>query len=45
MGELKKDSLEKCGYLTKLGGKVKNWKRRWFVMKNGEMLYYKSPVS
>uniref|UniRef100_A0A8C5NZJ6 Pleckstrin homology domain containing, family H (with MyTH4 domain) member 2 n=1 Tax=Jaculus jaculus TaxID=51337 RepID=A0A8C5NZJ6_JACJA len=24
-------------------GKVKTWKRRWFVLKGGELLYYKSP--
>ncbi|KAL8185308.1 UNVERIFIED_CONTAM: Pleckstrin y domain-containing H member 2 [Gekko kuhli] len=26
-----------------MGGKVKTWKRRWFVLKGGELLYYKSP--
>uniref|UniRef100_A0A1S4KKL1 PlekhH1, putative n=1 Tax=Ixodes scapularis TaxID=6945 RepID=A0A1S4KKL1_IXOSC len=35
-------SLEKSGYLTKLGGKLKTWKRRWFVLKNGALRYYKS---
>ena len=38
------DSLEKSGYLNKLGGKVKNWQKRWFELKHGELLYYKSPV-
>lgn len=28
-----------------MSGKVKTWKRRWFVLKGGELLYYKSPVS
>lgn len=28
-----------------MGSKVKAWKRRWFILKNGEILYYKSPVS
>ncbi|XP_048392591.1 pleckstrin homology domain-containing family H member 2 isoform X1 [Stegostoma tigrinum] len=39
----KNELLEKSGYLLKLGGKVKTWKRRWFVLKGGELLYYKSP--
>lgn len=39
------DTLEKFGYLSKLGGKVKMWKRRWFVLRNGELFYYKSQVS
>lgn len=41
----KQEPLEKSGYLLKMGGKVKTWKRRWFVLKGGELLYYKSPVS
>ncbi|XP_068014941.1 pleckstrin homology domain-containing family H member 2 isoform X3 [Melanerpes formicivorus] len=39
----KNESLEKSGYLLKMGGKVKTWKRRWFMLKGGELLYYKSP--
>ncbi|XP_054722183.1 uncharacterized protein CG43867-like [Uloborus diversus] len=39
---LKKETLEKCGYLTKLGGKFKTWRRRWFVLRNGVLSYYKS---
>ncbi|XP_038639733.1 pleckstrin homology domain-containing family H member 1 isoform X1 [Scyliorhinus canicula] len=39
------EPLEKSGYLLKMGGQVKTWKRRWFVLRNGEILYYKSPVS
>lgn len=38
------DSLEKYGFLSKLGGKLKIWKRRWFVLRNGELFYYKSQV-
>lgn len=37
--------MEKSGYLLKMGSQVKAWKRRWFVLRNGEILYYKSPVS
>uniref|UniRef100_A0A3Q2Q4X7 Pleckstrin homology domain containing, family H (with MyTH4 domain) member 1 n=1 Tax=Fundulus heteroclitus TaxID=8078 RepID=A0A3Q2Q4X7_FUNHE len=36
-------TLEKSGYLLKMGSQVKAWKRRWFVLRNGEILYYKSP--
>ncbi|KAJ7341144.1 hypothetical protein JRQ81_004927 [Phrynocephalus forsythii] len=39
----KSEPLEKSGYLLKMGGKIKTWKRRWFVLKGGELLYYKSP--
>ncbi len=38
-------ALEKSGYLTKLGGKIKSWKRRYFVLKNGTLSYWKSQVS
>ncbi|XP_051502731.1 pleckstrin homology domain-containing family H member 1 [Myxocyprinus asiaticus] len=37
------DTLEKAGYLLKMGSQVKAWKRRWFILRNGEILYYKSP--
>ena len=30
------------GYLIKLGGKVKNWKRRWVVLENYTITYYKN---
>lgn len=33
--------LEKSGYLTKLGGRLKTWRRRWFVLKDGVLSYYK----
>ncbi|XP_051017115.1 LOW QUALITY PROTEIN: pleckstrin homology domain-containing family H member 2 [Acomys russatus] len=39
----KNEPLEKSGYLLKMSGRVKTWKRRWFVLKGGELLYYKSP--
>ncbi|KAJ8401154.1 hypothetical protein AAFF_G00387360 [Aldrovandia affinis] len=37
------EPLEKSGYLLKMGSQVKAWKRRWFILKNSEILYYKSP--
>jgi hypothetical protein len=35
-------ALEKSGYLTKLGGKIKSWRKRYFVLKNGTLSYWKS---
>lgn len=34
--------LEKSGYLLKLSGRIKTWKRRWFLVKDGSLYYYKS---
>ena len=34
------------GWLVKLGGSgftPKNWRTRWFVLKRGTLLYYKTP--
>ncbi|XP_051507154.1 pleckstrin homology domain-containing family H member 2 isoform X2 [Myxocyprinus asiaticus] len=40
----KSESMEKSGYLLKMVKTWKKaWKRRWFVLKDGELLYYKSP--
>jgi len=33
--------LYKEGYLIKQGTKVKNWRKRWFVLKNDTLTYYK----
>nr|XP_036232868.1 uncharacterized protein CG43867 isoform X9 [Bactrocera oleae] len=38
----KLESLEKMGHLAKLGGKLKTWRKRWFVLKNGTLTYWKS---
>ncbi|XP_062973619.1 pleckstrin homology domain-containing family H member 1 isoform X2 [Elgaria multicarinata webbii] len=37
------EPLEKSGYLLKMGNQIKAWKRRWFVLRNGQIMYYKSP--
>ena len=36
--------LLKAGWLTKQGKRVKNWKRRWFVLKDQKLSYFKSPT-
>jgi hypothetical protein len=41
---LTRDELEKSGYLTKLGSKVKNWKRYWFVLSGNKLSYYRTQV-
>lgn len=33
---------EKEGFLTKEGGGFKSWKKRWFVLKGGDLAYYKN---
>lgn len=35
-------NAEKKGYLTKQGGRVKTWKKRWFVLANNNLYYFKS---
>lgn len=32
------------GWLTKQGGSVKSWKRRWFILKNPCLYYFKDPM-
>eukprot|EP00742_Colponemidia_sp_Colp-10_P000606 GILJ01000662.1.p1 GENE.GILJ01000662.1~~GILJ01000662.1.p1 ORF type:complete len:128 (-),score=12.14 GILJ01000662.1:137-520(-) len=36
---------QKEGYLTKQGGFVKNWKRRYFVLRDNVITYFKTPTS
>ncbi|KAJ3442547.1 non-specific serine/threonine protein kinase [Anaeramoeba flamelloides] len=35
----------KCGYLVKQGGRIKSWKKRWFVVKDKIVYYYKTEKS
>ena len=35
---------EKQGYMHKLDPRLKNWTRRWFVLKGKELKYYRSKV-
>jgi hypothetical protein len=35
-------NAEKKGYLTKQGGRIKTWKRRWFVLTNNCLYYFKT---
>ncbi|KAF7710663.1 pleckstrin homology domain-containing family H member 2 [Silurus meridionalis] len=40
----KSEPMEKSGYLFKMVKTwKKTWKRHWFVLKDGELMYYKSP--
>eukprot|EP00794_Sanderia_malayensis_P020288 gene20287-22274_t len=39
---MRTETLEKSGYLIKLGGRVKNWKKRWFTLVDGKLNYYKT---
>eukprot|EP01113_Clastostelium_recurvatum_P040797 TRINITY_DN638_c0_g1_i7.p1 TRINITY_DN638_c0_g1~~TRINITY_DN638_c0_g1_i7.p1 ORF type:complete len:1001 (+),score=251.77 TRINITY_DN638_c0_g1_i7:178-3180(+) len=35
-------NAEKKGWLTKQGGRIKTWKRRWFILSNNCLFYFKS---
>lgn len=35
--------VEKTGWLVKEGGSIKTWKKRYFVLRNGELSYFKNP--
>jgi hypothetical protein len=33
----------KTGWATKQGGQIKTWRKRWFVLKDQHLHYYKVP--
>eukprot|EP01117_Protostelium_nocturnum_P020434 TRINITY_DN918_c0_g2_i1.p1 TRINITY_DN918_c0_g2~~TRINITY_DN918_c0_g2_i1.p1 ORF type:complete len:455 (-),score=106.78 TRINITY_DN918_c0_g2_i1:124-1488(-) len=35
--------MSKSGYMTKEGGSIKTWKKRYFVLKDGRLSYFKNP--
>lgn len=35
---------ERAGWLTKQGEYIKTWRRRWFVLKQGKLFWFKEPV-
>uniref|UniRef100_A0A4X2MAB9 Pleckstrin homology, MyTH4 and FERM domain containing H1 n=1 Tax=Vombatus ursinus TaxID=29139 RepID=A0A4X2MAB9_VOMUR len=38
------ESYGKSGYLLKMDSRVKTWKRRWFVLRHRQIMFYKSPI-
>ena len=38
----KMNGIFKKGSLVKKGGRRKNWKKRWFILKEGALIYYES---
>ncbi|KAK6788204.1 hypothetical protein RDI58_016729 [Solanum bulbocastanum] len=36
---------ERDGWLTKQGEYIKTWRRRWFILKQGKLLWFKDPSS
>ncbi|KAH3742698.1 Vault protein inter-alpha-trypsin domain protein [Pelomyxa schiedti] len=42
--EVSESDVEKSGWCTKQGGSLKSWKRRFYVLKGNNLLYFKSPT-
>lgn len=36
---------ERAGWLTKQGDYIKTWRRRWFVLKQGKLFWFKDPAA
>jgi len=36
-------NAERKGWLTKQGGRIKTWKRRWFILSDNCLFYFKTP--
>jgi len=36
-------NAEKKGWMTKQGGRIKTWKRRWFILNDTGLYYFKKP--
>lgn len=36
--------MEKAGYVVKEGGRYKSWKKRWLVIENDKLSYYRKEV-
>ena len=36
--------VQKNGWLTKQGGRIKTWKRRWFILSGNCLYYFKEKV-
>ncbi|OIV92024.1 hypothetical protein TanjilG_20181 [Lupinus angustifolius] len=36
---------ERTGWLTKQGDYIKTWRRRWFILKQGKLLWFKDPTA
>uniref|UniRef100_A0A4X2LYK2 Pleckstrin homology, MyTH4 and FERM domain containing H1 n=1 Tax=Vombatus ursinus TaxID=29139 RepID=A0A4X2LYK2_VOMUR len=41
---IKRGTGKKSGYLLKMDSRVKTWKRRWFVLRHRQIMFYKSPI-
>lgn len=37
--------IAKMGWMTKQGGRIKTWKRRWFILSDKVLYYFKEKVS
>jgi len=38
------DKPDHCGWLAKKGERLRTWRRRWFVLKQGKLAWFKAPT-